>query len=116
MTSWTVDEAEALAERCIEACNRVMVDDDEGDLVDLMTDDVAIEVIETTTYALNGPHELAERLRASAYRGGLELYDVNVDGRDTVLGVAWANEPTLRIAEVRLVPRGDRIGRIEWIE
>ena len=116
MPAITLADAEALAERCIDACNRVMVDDEDDALVELVSPDVSIEIVDTVTDQLTGPHELAERLRHSAYHGGLELFDVTIDGSDVVAGVAWADEPTLRIAEVRLVPRDDRIVRIEWVE
>lgn len=108
--------AEERAQACLGACNDVMIDDEDDELLGLLTPDVVIEVVETTSYVLNGPHELAERLRRSAYHGGLELFDVELDGSDIVMGVAWADEPTLRVAEVRLVLRGQQIERIEWME
>jgi len=108
--------AEARAQACLDACNGVMIDDEDDELMALMTPDVVIEVVETSSYQLNGPHELAERLRKSAYHGGLELFDVDLDGADVVIGVAWADEPTVRIAEVRLGFRGEQIERIEWLE
>ncbi len=110
-----LDAAEQLAERCLEACNDAMADRGTWALAALLTPDAVIEVSELTTDWLQGADELAERLAESAHHGGLVLLDVQANGPDVVVGVAWQDDPTLRIAEVRLVPQGDRISRLEWV-
>jgi len=111
----TVDIAEDLAERCLDACNRVLQLGDASGLVELLSADAVIEVAELTTDWLRGPDELAERLAERAHHGGLVLLDVRADGPDVVAGVAWEDDPTTRAAEVRLVPAGDRVARLEWV-
>lgn len=112
----TVGDAEDLAERAVEACNRVLRDGDLVDLTDLLTPDAVIEIAEIRTDVLSGPDELAARLSESAHHGGLVLLDCDPDGGDVVAGVGWEDDPTVRAAEVRLVPDGDRIRRIEWVQ
>jgi hypothetical protein len=111
----SVDAAEELAERCLDACNLALRESDPSGLVDLLAPDAVIEISEITTDFLRGPDELAERLAESASRGGMTLMDVRTDGADVVAGVAWEDDPTVRVAEVRLVPDGDRITRLEWV-
>lgn len=115
MEGLTLDAAEDLVERCLEACNQALRDGDADGLAALLTADAVIEVAERTTDWLRGPDELAERLAESGAHGGLVLLDVAVVATDAVAGVAWEDDPTVRIAEVRLVPLGDRIARLEWV-
>lgn len=111
----TLDAAEDLAERCLDACNQALRGGDATALADLLTPGAVIEVAELTTEWLQGPDELAERLAESAHHGGMVLVDVRADGPDVVAGVAWEDDPANRTAEVRLVPAGDRIARLEWV-
>jgi hypothetical protein len=110
----TVDAAEDLAERCLDACNLAVRDGDASGLAELLTADAVIEVAELRTEWLRGAEELAERL-AELTHGGMVLLDVSAVGPDVVAGVAWDDDPTVRTAEVRLVPDGDRISRLEWV-
>ncbi|HEX7131622.1 MAG TPA: hypothetical protein VF228_03560 [Iamia sp.] len=115
MEGLTLDAAEDLAERCLAACNLALRDGDASGLVDLLTADAVIEVAELTTDFLEGPDELAERLAEASHHGGMVLMDVRAAGPDVVAGVAWEDDPSNRTAEVRLVPDGDRIARLEWV-
>lgn len=115
MEGLTADAADELAERCLEACNQALRDGDASGLAALLTADAVIEVAELTTDWLRGPDELAERLAESAHHGGMVLLDVQALGPDVVAGVAWDDDPSTRTAEVRLVPEGDRIARLEWV-
>lgn len=115
MEGLTLDAAEELAERCLDACNQAMRDGDATGLADLLTADAVIEVAEVTTDWLQGADELAERLGEVAHHGEMVLMDVHAVGPDVVAGVAWQDDPTVRAAEVRVVPAGDRISRLEWV-
>jgi len=111
----TIDAAEELAERCLDACNLAVRDGDASGLTELLTADAVIEVAELRTEWLHGPEELGERLAELSDHGGMVLLDVRAIGPDVVAGVAWDDDPTVRTAEVRLVPDGDRISRLEWV-
>lgn len=115
MEGLSVDAAEELAERCLDACNQALRDGDPSGLLDVLAPDAVIEISELTTDYLRGPDELAERLAESAAHGGMVLIDVRAIGSDVVAGVAWEDAPTIRAAEVRLVGDGSRITRLEWV-
>jgi hypothetical protein len=108
--------AEDMAQRCVDACNRVLERGDVDDLAALMAADAVVEISEATTEVLSGPHELADRLAPYAGRGGLSLLDVAAAGPDVIAGVAWNDQAFVRAAEVRLVLDADRITRIEWVQ
>lgn len=111
----SLDAAEDLAQRCLDACNQALRDGDAAGLVDLLATDAVIEVVELTTVCLRGPDELAEQLAEPTHHGGMVLLDVRTAGPEVVAGVAWDDDPTVRAAEVRLAPAGDRVGRLEWV-
>ncbi len=115
MEGLTLDAAEDLAERCLEACNQALRHGEATGLAALLAPDAVIEIAEVTSDVLQGPDELAERLAESAHHGGMLLLDVRAVGEDVVAGVAWEDDPATRTAEVLLVPAGDRIGRLEWV-
>jgi hypothetical protein len=116
MEQLSLSTAEELAERCLDACNRFADHEDVDVLNDMFTPDLVVDVVENTSYVLTGIHEFAEILRAKAHHGGLILFDAHEEGDEVVAGVAWGDDPTIRIAEVRMFRDGDRISRLEWME
>lgn len=115
MAAISAREAEDLAEHFLDACNDALAGDGIP-LDDLLAPGAILAVVTGGVEPLAGPEGLVERLADEAWRGALLVYDAAVDDGEVVVGVARADDPASRVAEVRLEPDEGRIARVEWLE
>jgi steroid Delta-isomerase len=87
---------------------------DFGPMVDRFTEDAELVFVGIPVGPFRGRQAIAAAYRTQPPDDQIELLDVEQDGEGRVIAAyAWHQRPGIRAGALVLVPRGDRIARLE---